>query len=252
MFFSKKLSQYKNIKHCFFSKKNGFSKGIYKSLNCGPGSNDNKLDIKKNLELVQKKMDLKNDNLILMNQTHSNKVIVIDDENKGKKKFNSDALITKLKGVALGVLTADCVPIILYDEKNKIISSIHAGWKGSISGIIENTLSKFKKIDSDNKIIAIIGPCIGTDSYEVGMDFYENFLKESEKNKNFFLKKEKNKFFFDIRGYVNNRLITNGITNIDNINIDTFKDDDNFFSYRRSKKLGETDYGRCISTICLI
>tara|TARA_B100002051_G_C16743103_1_gene645647 strand:+ start:3478 stop:4236 length:759 start_codon:yes stop_codon:yes gene_type:complete len=252
MFFSKKLSQYKNIKHCFFSKKNGFSKGIYKSLNCGPGSNDNKLDIKKNLELVQKKMDLKNDNLILMNQTHSNKVIVIDDENKGKKKFNSDALITKLKGVALGVLTADCVPIILYDEKNKIISSIHAGWKGSISGIIENTLSKFKKIDSDNKIIAIIGPCIGKDSYEVGMDFYENFLKESEKNKNFFLKKEKNKFFFDIRGYVNNRLITNGITNIDNINIDTFKDDDNFFSYRRSKKLGETDYGRCISTICLI
>ena len=252
MFFSKKLSQYKNIKHCFFSKKNGFSKGIYKSLNCGPGSNDNKLDIKKNLELVQKKMDLKNNNLILMNQTHSNKVIVIDDENKGKKKFNSDALITKLKGVALGVLTADCVPIILYDEKNKIISSIHAGWKGSISGIIENTLSKFKKIDSDNKIIAIIGPCIGKDSYEVGMDFYENFLKESEKNKNFFLKKEKNKFFFDIRGYVNNRLITNGITNIDNINIDTFKDDDNFFSYRRSKKLGETDYGRCISTICLI
>ena len=117
MFFSKKLSKYENIKHCFFSKKNGFSKGIYKSLNCGPGSNDDKINIKKNLGLVTKKMDLKNDNLILMNQTHSNKVIVVNDENKGQKKFNSDALITKLKGIALGVLTADCVPIILYDEK---------------------------------------------------------------------------------------------------------------------------------------
>ena len=252
MFCSNKLSEFKNIKHCFFSRKNGFSKGIYKSLNCGPGSNDDKINIKKNLGLVTKKMDLKNDNLILMNQPHSNKVIVVNDENKGQKKFNSDALITKLKGIALGVLTADCVPIILYDEKNQIISSIHAGWKGSISGIIENTLSKFKEINSDNKIVAIVGPCIGKASYEVGMEFHQNFLNESEKNKIFFSKKEKNKFLFDIRGYVNNRLIINGIKNIENINIDTFKDDDNFFSYRRSKKLGETDYGRCISTICLI
>ena len=95
MFFSKKLSIFENIKHCFFSKKNGFSKGIYKSLNCGPGSNDDKINIKKNLGLVIKKMDLKNDNLIFMNQTHSNKVIVVNDENKGQKKFNSDALITR-------------------------------------------------------------------------------------------------------------------------------------------------------------
>ena len=145
-----------------------------------------------------------------------------------------------------------CVPIILYDEVNKIVGCIHAGWKGAASGIIENTLDQFKRINKNAKIIAAIGPCIGKESYEVSQEFYDFFLRESEINKKFFIRKNNNKFLFDIRNYVNKKLSVSEVSYIENINFDTFKDSDNFFSYRRSKKLEQADYGRCISTISLI
>ena len=251
MFYSNKLTKFNNIKHCFFSKKNGYSKGVYHSLNCGPGSKDKKENVKKNLDLVSEKFGIKRKNLVLMHQTHSNKVIVINKKNKNKKII-ADALVTKSEGLAISVLTADCVPIILYDEINNVIGCIHAGWKGAISGIIENTLNKFKEMNINNKINAAIGPCIGHESYEVGLEFYNKFLKDSEINKKFFSKKNNEKFLFNLRDYVNNKLSNFGVHNIDNINADTFKDTDNFFSYRRSQKLKEADYGRCISTICLV
>ncbi|MFL2882909.1 MAG: peptidoglycan editing factor PgeF [Pelagibacteraceae bacterium] len=251
MFYSKKLNEFNNLRHCFFSRKNGFSNDIYKSLNCGLGSNDKKENILKNLDFVSKSMNVKKDNLILMNQTHSKNVILLDERNIKNNRLNSDALITKLNNVAIAVLTADCVPIILYDELNKVIGCIHAGWKGASSGIIENTVKMFEKISVKTKIIAAVGPCIGNKSYEVGLDFYKNFLSSSEKNKVFFKNIPKNRFLFDIRAYVNEKLKNCGINNVDNIEYDTFKDNENFFSYRRSKKLDQPDYGRCISTICL-
>ena len=171
MYFSKKLKKFKNINHCFFSRKGGFSKGIYKSLNCGQGSKDNKKNINKNLNFVSKKIKINKKKLALMYQTHSNKVIIINNKNKNLIKFKSDALITKIKGIALGVVTADCVPIILFDSQNQIIGCIHAGWKGAFIGIIENTIKKFKKLNSKNKIYAAIGPCIGNKSYEVDLAF---------------------------------------------------------------------------------
>ena len=251
MFYSKKLRKFKNISHCFFSRKKGFSKGIYKSLNCGIGSKDNRKTVLKNLSLVSKKMKIAKNDLILMHQTHSNKVIVINKKNKRKKKIIADALITNVDGIAIGVLTADCVPIILYDEKNKIIGCIHAGWKGALFGIIENTIFKLKSINKINKITACVGPCIGKKSYEVKSDFYKIFLKKSKKNKKFFKRKNDEIFLFDIRKYVNKKLFNLGVSKIDNINVDTFKNSSHFFSFRRSQKLGEPDYGRCISTICL-
>ena len=250
MFFSNNFKKFKKIHHCFFSRKNGFSRGIYQSLNCGKGSNDRIEKILKNLKFISNFIGVKKAKLILMNQTHSNKVIIINDKNKNNKKFNSDALITKVKGIALGVLTADCVPILLYDKKNEIIGCIHAGWKGSILGIIDNTISKMKKLVKNNEIYACVGPCIGKNSYEVDKDFLKKFKNISKKNSIFF-KKNNKKFLFDIRGYVNYELKNKGVKVIDNIDLDTFQDFDNFFSYRRSQKLGEKDYGRCISTICL-
>ena len=249
MFFSKKLSRFNNIRHSFFSKKNGVSKGIYKSLNCGLGSNDKKKNIIKNLNLVSKKMNIELKDLVLMNQTHSNKVILVNKKNKNKK-LNSDALVTKLKGIGLGVLTADCVPIILYDETNNIIGCVHAGWKGAVSGIIENTIKKFKKINSNNKIFASVGPCIGKKSYEVDLNFYRNFISKSKKNSIYFSKKNKFKRLFNLRKYVNDKLIKLNVK-VDNVYHDTFRDKSRFFSYRRSQKLGENDYGRCISIISL-
>ena len=166
MFYSKKLKKIKQIKHCFFSKKNGFSKGIYKGLNCGKGSKDNKNNINKNLNFVAKKMNVEINRLILMHQTHSNKVVEIKKHNY-KKKISADAMITKMNGLAIGVLTADCVPILIYDVRNKIIGCIHAGWKGAFLGIIDNTLKKLKKLNSNNKIYASVGPCSEEKNNEV-------------------------------------------------------------------------------------
>ena len=137
MFYSNKFTKFNNIKHCFFSKKNGYSKGVYHSLNCGPGSKDKKENVKKNLDLVSEKFGIKRENLVLMHQTHSNKVIVINKKNKNKKII-ADALVTKSEGLAISVLTADCVPIILYDEINNVIGCIHAGWKGLSQNILNN------------------------------------------------------------------------------------------------------------------
>ncbi len=247
MFYSKKLKKFKNLNHCFFSKKGGYSKGVYKSLNCGRGSQDSKKNIDRNLSLVSKKVKVNKNKLFMMHQTHSSKVIKIDNKSKNSKKFFSDALITKVNGIALGVVTADCVPIILYDKKNQMIGCIHAGWKGAFSGIIENTVKKFK---SDSQIIASIGPCIGTKSYEVDNKFFRKFISKSKKNFIYFKFKNKEKKLFNLRKYVSDKLKRLNIK-LDQIRYDTFKEKNKFFSYRRSRLLGEKDYGRCISVISL-
>jgi len=250
MFYSKKLKKFKNISHCFFTRRGGFSKGIYKSLNCGKGSRDSQKNISKNFSLISKKIGVSKKNLLLMHQTHSSKVIIINNKNKKNKNFKSDSIITKLYGYALGVVTADCVPIILYDYKNQIIGCIHAGWKGAIFGIVENTIKKFSKLNKNNKIIACIGPCIGKKSYEVDSNFYKRFKSKSNKNSIYFSKKNKNKKLFNLRKYVADKLIRLNIK-VDHINRDTFREKTSFFSYRRSQILGENDYGRCISVISL-
>ena len=250
MFYSKKFNKFKKIKHCFFSRKNGFSKGLYESLNCGIGSKDKKKNIIKNLNFVSQKMLVEKDHLILMNQTHSAKVTEVKKYNY-KKKINSDAIITKVKGLVLGVLTADCVPIIIYDFKNEIVGCIHAGWKGAFSGIIKNTVDKIKKLNSGNKIIACIGPCLGQKNYEVDISFYKKFLNKSDKNKRYFLYKNKNKKLFNLRKFVEDKLLELKVE-IDHVNHDTFGEKTKFFSYRRSCKLKQNDYGRCISVIRLI
>jgi len=250
MFYSKTLKKFKGIKHCFFSKKGGFSKGLYKSLNCGRGSKDSKKNVSKNLNYVSQKMFIKKNKLILMNQTHSNKVIEIRKSNY-RKKINSDAMVTKVKGLVLGVVTADCIPIIIYDLKNEVVGCVHAGWKGIFSGIIENTVKKIKKLNSKNNIYASIGPCISKKSYEVDLNFYKKFLNRSKKNKKYFFPKHKNKKFFDLRKLAADRL-TKLKVKIDHIKHDTYGEKANFFSYRRSCKLKQSDYGRCISVIRLI
>ena len=249
MFYSKKLKKFKTLKHCFFSRKNGFSKGLYKSLNCGRGSKDNKKNLQKNLNFVAKKMGIKKNKLILMYQSHSNKVIEIK-KNNYKKKIKADAIVTKMRGIALGVVTADCVPIILFDINNKIIGCIHAGWKGAYLDIIKNTIIKIKKINSNSQIYACVGPCINKKNYEVDLIFFNRFIKKSKNFKKYFSKKNSIKKNFDLRGFVTDRLKEFKVK-IDHVNRDTFSQKSNFFSYRRSRKLEEKDYGRCISTVSM-
>ena len=250
MYFSKKIKKFKKIKHCFFSKKGGFSNGVYKSLNCGEGSLDKKKNIRKNLTFVSKKMGIKRSNLILMYQTHSNKVIEVKN-NKFRRKIRSDAIITRNKKIALGVVTADCVPVLLCDAKNEMVGCIHAGWKGALKGIIKNTVSKIRKNNKYGRIFACIGPCIGRKNYEVGLKFYRKFMSKSNKNKLYFSFKNKNKKLFNLRKFVKDKLEELNVS-VDHVNHDTFKERNNFFSYRRSIILKEKDYGRCISVIRLV
>ena len=248
MFYSKNLKKHRNIKHCFFSRKKGFSNGIYQSLNCGRGSKDRKKNISKNLSFVSDKMGVSKNKLVLMHQTHSNKVLEIKEDNY-KSNIKADAMVTKMKGIVLGVLTADCVPIILYDVNNKIIGCVHAGWRGAYSNIIENTIKKIKKMNSNNLIYASVGPCIGQKNYEVDLDFFKKFTNKSNKNKKYFINKKKNKLF-NLRKFVTDKLLKYKVK-VDQVNRDTFAQKSNFFSYRRSTKLDEKDYGRCISTVCM-
>ncbi len=250
MIYSKKFKKLKEINHCFFSRKGGYSQGVYKSLNCGRGSKDKKINIQKNLEYISKKMSVKKENLILMFQTHSNKVIEIKKKNLRKKIF-ADAIITKKRGLALTVVTADCVPVLVYDINNKIVGCIHAGWKGALNGIIKNTIQKIKGKNKNSKIIASVGPCIGKKNYEVDLDFYKKFMNKSRNNKKYFSHKNKIKKLFDLRKFVSDKLLEFKIK-VDHVNRDTFAEKTNFFSYRRSSKLRHIDYGRCASSICLV
>jgi len=249
MYFSKKLSNFTNITHCFFSKKGGVSKGIYDSLNCGFGSSDNKRNIKDNLSLVSEKIGINKNNLFLMNQTHSSKVVVIDESNINVQRVDADALITKIKNISISVLTADCVPVLIYEKKNNIVACVHAGWKGAISGIIENTLNQIIKMNKNNNIYVAIGPCIGLKNYEIDKKFYNKFIRKDRMNEIFFSSTKNDKFLFDLRKYINFKITKFDVNDVENIELDTYEENEKFFSFRRSRKLGEKDYGRCISTI---
>jgi len=252
MFFSKKLQKFENIKHCFFSRKHGFSKGDYKSLNCGLGSTDKKENVLKNLESVSKKIGCKKESLITLNQKHTNKVISFNSDLDVKNKLTGDGIVSKVKNVGISILTADCASIFFYDPKNKIIGCSHAGWKGAFNGIIKNTVEKFNELNSNNNdIIAVIGPCINKKNYKVKTDLFKKFIDKDKKNEIFFEKFSKENYIFDLRGYINKEILNLNIVNIENIEKDTFSEVEFFYSYRRSLLNKKTDYGRCISVILM-
>ena len=241
MITSKKLNKLNGISHGFFNRYGGKSKGIYKSLNCGPGSNDKKINIYKNLKIVKSKINNDCKNIILLNQIHSNKFIFINKNYKKKRKFKADAIITNQKKLPIGILTADCVPILIYDKKKNIIAAIHAGWKGAYRNILTRVVKFMLKKDCHIKDIYVaIGPCISQKNYNVKEDFFKKFIKKDKKNTKFF-KRRKNLLYFDLPGYIKSQLKIMKISNIDHINIDTFEYKNNNFSARRSIRLKHDD-----------
>ena len=248
---SKKLAKLKNLKHGFFNSSGGKSKGIYQSLNCGPGSKDLSDNVKKNLEVVKKKISNSAKNIFLLNQIHSNKLVYIDNNYKLTKKPKADAVITNQKNLPIAVLTADCVPILIYDNKKRIVAAIHAGWKGAFKGIIDKVIRfMVKKGCSLKNITAVIGPSISVKNYEVKDDFMKKFIKKDKKSLKYF-KIENNKLYFDLSQYVYSQILQNKIKNIDTIKLDTFDIKNKFFSARRALSLKQNDYGRNISIIML-
>ena len=246
---SKNLRKFKQLKHGFFNSKGGVSKGIYKSLNCGPGSFDKSNLISTNLKLVLRKLKSTQKKLVLLHQVHSNKIFFISK--KVKKKLIGDGLLTKNKNLAIGILTADCCPILFYDSKKNIIGAVHAGWKGAFKNIGVKMASEFKKKGTKlEDLYVAIGPTISQNSYEVKKDFKYRFLRQKLSNRKFF-KIKRNKIYFDLVGYIYNQMKKSGIKNIEIIKKDTFNPKNNFFSARRSLKNNFDDYGRNISIIMI-
>ena len=250
MIFSKRLLNYKNVKHCFLGMEGKKSKGLYKSLKDVRSSTETKIDVIKNLKIACQKISSTDKNLLLLNQVHSNKFFFIS-ERKFKKKLVGDALITNKKKIILGILTADCAPVFIYDPKLEFISAIHAGWRGAYKNIIKKVVTFLIKSGSKPKdLIAVIGPCITQKNYEIKSGFKLKFLKQSYYNKIFF-KKIKKKTYFSLNKYIYYQLKILGLKKIDLIEKDTYNHKNNFFSARRAIHNKQNDYGRNISLIMI-
>ncbi len=239
------------IKHGFFTRLDGFSKKQYKSLNCSISSGDNKKIVSKNKFKTLKDLKLNSKKLILITQTHSSKVIRINKKNINNK-IKADGMITSLNDIVLGILTADCAPIFIYDNKTKFVCCLHSGWKGTLNNISKNAIKFFdnNNIKRDN-LIAIIGPCLGAKNYEVNKSFEKKFINKNHRYSKFFRNKNNSKSFFNLRGVINYQLKELGLKKIHNINRDTYSDESLFFSHRRSTHKNEKSTGRLINLISL-
>jgi YfiH family protein len=230
-----------NIRHGFFTRRGGASEGIYASLNCGLGSDDDKARVHENRHRAMREVELSEDALRTVYQVHSANVVTVEDGTETTSETKADALVSTLPGIALGVLAADCAPVLLADPKNQVIGAAHSGWRGAVDGIIEATVD----------ITAVVGPCIGQDSYEVGAEFPIPFQEQDAANDRFFAPGRRDGHLqFDLAGYVLSRLAAAGVSAASALGADTYADED-LFSYRRTCHRGEPDYGRNLSVIAL-
>ena len=236
----------KSFTHGFFNRKGGVSKGIYDSLNCGMSSKDKKENIITNRKIISKSLSFNYDKLLIANQSHSNKVKIINEVNPN---IDCDAMISLSNKIVLGVLTADCCPILVGHKKKHMSAVIHLGWKGLFNEILENFLDKIKILDINRSdLIFALGPCIGFKSFEVDANFKKKFIMKDKLSKNFFVT-FKNKIYFDLRGYAKLILINLGFSDIWCSSDDTYKRFSDFFSYRYSTHNELLDYGRMLSVI---
>ena len=253
---SEQLSAASGLRHAFFTREGGVSEGIFAALNVGLGSSDNPDHVRENRRRAAATLDVAQDALVTAYQVHSAKVVVVEKPWKPGSAPQVDAMVTKRRGVALGILTADCAPILLADVRAGVIGAAHAGWKGAISGVIEATVEAMTKLGAKpNHILAAVGPCIAQDSYEVGPEFPAPFVAEDPMNGRHF-RADRNsdgepRWRFDLAGYVTDKLERLDLAAVEALPYDTCADDRHFFSYRRACLRGEKDYGRGLSAITL-
>jgi hypothetical protein len=240
-----------DVRHGFFTREGGHSTGIYRGLNCGLGSDDDAAIVRRNRAHVTTALGLKPDQLVTAYQTHSADVAIVSGVPDEPPKV--DALVTATPGLALGILTADCTPVLFADAAAGVVGAAHAGWKGALGGVLEMTVDVMCEIGARRRHIrAVIGPTIRQPSYEVGVEFRDRFVAADAANAGLFVRSDRRGYFrFDLPGYAARRLVRLGLAGVADTGEDTYADEARFYSYRRTTHRKEPDYGRQISAITL-
>ena len=246
------LSSIPGLRHAFFTRDGGVSDGVYGSLNGGLGSGDDPADVRENRRRMAEQMGVSPEYLLNVHQVHSPDAVVATGPWQSPSRPKADAIVTRAEGLAIGVTTADCGPVLLVDPNARVIGAAHAGWRGALTGILESTIDAMEKLGAERKdTVAAIGPLIRQPSYEVGSEFVVRFIEADADNAMFFLPAARDGHsMFDLAGFIRMRLENAGILMIDDLDIDTYSDE-RCYSYRRSVHRNEPDYGRHVHAIIL-
>jgi len=238
------------LHHGFFTRRGGASSGIFSGLNCGPGSSDQSEIVSINRTRVAEAMAVSPDHLVTVHQIHSADVVSVAAPLGPRPR--ADAIVTATPGLAVGVLTADCQPVLFADGEAGVIGAAHAGWRGARDGVLEATLAAMEALGAERgRIAAVIGPSISQRNYEVGPELLEEFMAEDPESARFFANGEGDRYLFDLPGYGLSRLRRAGVGHAEWTRHCTYADPERFYSYRRATHAGEADYGRLISAIRL-
>lgn len=253
MIASPQLDAIGHVRHGFFTREGGRSAGIYAALNCGYGSEDDPDKVAANRDIVAGRLGVGADRLLTVWQTHSADVQVVRAPWNVLEPPKADAMVTDVAGMALGVLTADCTPVLLADRERRVVGAAHAGWKGALGGVIEATVAAMEGLGAARwRIAAVIGPTISQASYEVGPEFRARFVAADDGHAGLFVPSGRaGHFRFDLAGFVRRRLDGLGLAAIEDVGLCTYADERRFFSYRRTTHRGEPDYGRQIAAIAI-
>lgn len=248
------LSALKGVRHAFFTRQGGVSdEKDMSGLNCGFGSDDSPENVARNRDIALERMGAGRGALVTAYQVHSARAVRVEQPWPRAQSPEVDAMASMQPGIVLGILTADCAPVLFADSQAGVVGAAHAGWRGAISGVLESCLAEMMALGAaESRIAAAIGPCIGQKSYEVGPEFHEEFLSLDPENEAFFIPSAKpGHHLFDLASYVAKRLQGRGLASVEVLGVDTCAEPERFYSYRRCTLNGEKDYGRLLSAIML-
>jgi YfiH family protein len=247
------LAKLAGIRHGFFTRSGGVSQGVYATLNGGTGSDDAPDKVTENRARMAAVLGVAPDRLLTAHQIHSPVVAVAEQPWTRDNRPRADAIVTRTQGLAVGVSTADCGPLLFADSRAGVVGAAHAGWRGALTGVVEATVAAMEKLGADRgRIAAALGPTIQQRNYEVGPEFVERFLAADAANKCFFTaSKRDGHALFDLAGFIADRVGRTGIENFEDLGLCTYTEPERFYSYRRMTLLGERDYGRHVNAIAL-
>ena len=241
------------LRHAFFTRTGGVSSGIYATLNAGIGSNDLQENVASNRDRMAAALGVGPDHFLTCYQFHSPDVVIADRPWTGDARPRADAIATRMPGLAIGVSTADCGPVLFADPRARVIAAAHAGWRGALAGVTDQAIAAMERLGAErSRIIAAIGPMIRQPNYETGADLVDRFVAADGDNARFFKPSARNGHaMFDLAGYIAARLAGAGIATVEDIGACTYADPDRFYSYRRMVHRNEPDYGRHVNAIVL-